>query len=418
MTERDSLGTTLHELLPAFRDVPKEWDDVLRRAGGPPAAPPRRRGRRRLAGVALAALVTVCGVLLADPFAEEEEGVLDRALAAVGDGPVLHVVTRSGTGGTLVDLESRRRTPIHVERELWFDPARGFRAITRFGGAVVEEYGVPVGRRIRFRAADRAMQVFTRDYRVALESGQARVLREGSVGGIPVYWIRVELDRPAPPGSPCGSRFCHDVAVSRETYAPVFVRFGPPGFGERILELESLPAGSGKIPARVVAPTLPAFQPLPRRTANRSLARRLLGTPLVWPGTRVAGLTLARIEAGGEREYRSSRPTRPVRFKPPKHVITLLFGERDQIRSGRPPSSSNPRLVVNQARRPTYGLLRGAPPMRSITLDLPSGYVPPAGSALLTGGGRYAIFRMRGLVIAVIGSRPHLVWAGVRALER
>jgi hypothetical protein len=420
MTDRDSLGAILDDLVPAPRDVPREWGDVLRRAGGPPTERPGGRHRRRLTVAALAALISACAVVLADPFPEEENGVLDRALAAVGDGPVMHVVTRSGIGGTLIDLESGRRTRIRVESELWFDPARGYRAITRLGGRVVDEYGVPLGKRIRFRFANRAMQVFTRDYRAALRSGRARVLREGSVAGTPVYWIRVELDRPTPPAAPCGARLCHDVAVSRQTYEPVFVRFGPPGsrFGQRILELESLPAGSGEIPGRVVAPTLPGFRPLPRRTVDRSLARRLLGTPLVWPGARVGGLTLARIEAGGEREFRSKRPTRPLRFKAPNHVITLLFGERRQIRSGRPPASWHRLLVVNEALRPTYGLLTAPAAIRWRAPGVPVDYVPPAGSALLTQGGRQAILRKRDLLIAVIGSSPELVQAAIEALRR
>ena len=63
---------------------------------------------------------------------------------------------------------------------------------------MLSRYGAPVDKPIRFRAADRAMQVFTRDYRDALRTGRARVLRQGSVAGTPVYWIRITLERRAP----------------------------------------------------------------------------------------------------------------------------------------------------------------------------------------------------------------------------
>lgn len=421
MTERDSLGTTLDALVPPFRDAPDEWDDVLRRAGRRPGAPPGRGRRRRLAVAALAALVAVCAVVLALPSGDDEDGVLDRALAAVGDGPVLHLVTRTGMGGTLVDLRTGDRTRLHVEREIWFDPARGFRMTERLGGTVTGEYAASIDQPVRFRLFDRHMQVFIRDYREALRSGRARVLREGSIDGTPVYWIRVELERPGFPASPCGGRrLCQDVAVSRETYAPVFVRFGPPrgGFGERILKLESLPAGTGEIPGRVTTPTIPGFQPLPRRSADRPLARRLLGRPLVWPGRRLAGLALARIEARGEREYLSNRPVPRPRLGSPNHVITLVFGDRGQIRSGLPPRTWRRLLVVNEARRPTYSLLWAPGQLRGRPTGVPIEYLPPEGSALLTGGGRRALLRRRGLVIAVSGTSADLVSAAVRALSR
>ena len=194
MTDRDPLGTALETLEPPFADEPVDWDDVLRRACVEPARAPRR-GRRRRVLVALAAAAAVCGALVADPFGDEDAGVLDRALAAIGDGPVLHVVTRSpGMGGTLVDLQSGDRTQLRIEQETWFDPDRGFRGTIRFGGNVVEEYGAPANRPVRMRAATRAMGVFTRDYRDALRAGRARVLREGEVAGTPVYWLRVEMD--------------------------------------------------------------------------------------------------------------------------------------------------------------------------------------------------------------------------------
>ena len=321
---------------------------------------------------------------------------------------MLHLITRTGMGGTLVDLDSGRRKQLRVEQEVWFDPARGEQTTIRFGGRVVERFGVAADEPVRLRAADMAMQVFTRDYRDALRSRRARVLRQGSVDGIPVYWIRLGPGRFRYPASPCGRGLCQYVAISRETYEPVLVRFGPRGspYEQRVLELESLPAGSGRIRGGP-HPSVAGSMPLPRRRADRALARRLLGRPLAWPGRRVGRLRLAGIEAGGERPLRPGPPPRP-RFGAPNHVISLLYG---------PPRSS---LVVNEARRPTLSLARG--PMRLVPGQpvLPAEYLPrtPERTVLLMAGGRRALLRRGGLVISVNGSTPAQVRAVLRKIVR
>ena len=92
MTEHDTLEATLEAAVPAFDDEHGDWDDVLARA----SRSKRPRRRRQLAVPALAGAAVACALLLAEPFADDDVGVLDRALAAVGDGPVLHLVTQSG----------------------------------------------------------------------------------------------------------------------------------------------------------------------------------------------------------------------------------------------------------------------------------------------------------------------------------
>lgn len=406
MTDRDPLGDALETLEPPFADEPVDWDDVLRRAAGESARAPRRRPRR-LAFAAVATAVAACVALVVSPFGGDRAGVVDRALAAIGDGPVLHVVTRSpGMGGTLVDLQSGERTQLRIEQETWFDPDRGFRATIRLGASVLEEYSAPVDRPVRMRFASRGMEVFSRDYRDALREGRARVLRKGDVAGTPVYWLRVVVDSPAPPLPGCAGRACQDVAVSRETYEPVYLRFGPPrrGFGQRVLELESLPAGSGDIPRRATSMTAPGFVPLPRRPVDRAGAGRLLRTPLAWPGRTVAGLPLTRMEAGGDREFLFTPSMRRPRYRAPNRVVTLVFGQPR-------------RLVINEAHRATYSLLRGPSVPGATPFGVPAGYVPPRGSAFVARGGRQAILRLGKLVIGVVGSRPDEVRAALRELS-
>src|SRR5215204_96654 len=346
MSEPDRLSRTLEALVPPFDARPDEWEDVLRRAGADRPIRRHPRQRRRVLAVALATLAAVCGVLLVDPFGGgENEGVLDRALAAVGDGPVLRVVSETQIGGTLIELDGGRRTEIRATREVLFDPSRGIRTTVRLRGVILEEYGAPTGKRLGY--AGEAMQAFTRDYREALRSGRANVLGEEVVGGTPVYWIRVPLGPKTPKArTPCRPyKFCQDVAISRETYEPVYLSITPPGYKPRVLDrilmIESLPAGTADIPGRATQPL--GFTFLPRSyDIDRPTAVRMLGKRLAWPRRRIAGLRLGRIDAVGIRTFIFGKEMRRPRYGPHERVIRFTFSTPSQIRSGRPEKSWQP----------------------------------------------------------------------------
>jgi hypothetical protein len=410
--DEDRLGATLEALVLPYEGDSGDWDDVLHRAEAG-----RSPGRRWVGVAAVAVLASICAVVLADPFGGEQKGVLDRALAAVGNGPVLHVVTRTEVGGTLVDLDSGRRTRLRARSDTWFDPRSGSRTTVRLRGRVLADYRAPAGRRIRFVPG--ALEVFTRDYRASLRSGGAHVLRKGELRGTPVYWIRVEGGPPGVRGSPCSRLFCSDVAVSRETYKPLYVRRSPgPGPGEWILKVESLPDGAGEIRGKARTSN-PGFTFLPRRTVDRPAAARLLKGKLAWPGRRIAKLELARMLAVGERPFRYSGRMRRPRYGPRNRVIQLLFGDRRDIDSGSAPRTWKRALVVNEARRPTYGVSYGPVRVRpTLRIIPPIAYVPSEGQMLLAADGRQAILRHGGLVVGLLGSSPALVRAAVRALRR
>jgi hypothetical protein len=405
MREQDQLSRTLDVLVPPLDAEPDGWDEVLRRAT---LQPPRRRPRRRALAIALATLGALCAVVLIDPFGGgDRDGVLDRALAAVGDGPVIRVVSETQVGGTLVELDGERRTEIRATREVLYDPERGMRWTVRLRGVVLEDYGVRRGKALGY--AGDALRAFTRDYREALRSGRAHVLREEDVEGNPVYWIRVPLGPKNPNArTPCRPyRFCQDVAISRETYEPLYLSITPPGYRPRILDriltIDSLPAGSGEIPGKATN-VLPGFRFLPRHhDIDRSEATRILGEELAWPGPRLAGLRLERIDAVGIRPYVFTKEMRRPRQGPRERVIRLVF------------SRGRDRLIVNQARRPRRALSMGRAPAR---LTTPRGYAPPPGWALLTGGGHQAILRRHGLVISVLATRKELVPKAGAALSR
>ena len=145
MNERDPVGATLEALVPPFDHVPAEWDDVLRRAATgwsrllhPGASRARARWRSPRWPYWRQSLSSRSWIRSPKTMPACSTR---RWRLPLGDGPVLHVVTRSGRGGTLVDLDSGSRSEIRIEQDAWFDPARGFRSTIRFGGSVLGEYG-------------------------------------------------------------------------------------------------------------------------------------------------------------------------------------------------------------------------------------------------------------------------------------
>ncbi|MGH3055158.1 MAG: hypothetical protein ACRDL7_09300, partial [Gaiellaceae bacterium] len=82
-----------------------------------------RSKRRRIAvrgGIVAVAAAAVIAAVLAAPQGGPN-GVLGRALAAIGDGRIMHVVTESPSGSVLVDLKTGHRTVQVLREELWAD---------------------------------------------------------------------------------------------------------------------------------------------------------------------------------------------------------------------------------------------------------------------------------------------------------
>jgi hypothetical protein len=98
------IADLLDELTPSYDDRRGDWERVAVAAG--------RRRRRRVGVSVVMAVVAAVALALAWPFHAQHGGFFDRALAAVGDGPVLHVVLRGDWGGTLVDLRTGERSPV------------------------------------------------------------------------------------------------------------------------------------------------------------------------------------------------------------------------------------------------------------------------------------------------------------------
>jgi hypothetical protein len=220
-----------------------EWERVVADAG-------RSRTKRLslvLPFVAAAAAVAI--LALAWPFgSERSRGVLDRALAAIGEGPVLHIVYRGEWGPTRVDLSSGDVTAVVAESEVWYDPKRGVNHIDRLDGEIQREHLTPV-RELSVRQVEQYVALAD-NYQAALQAGKARVVAPGRVGDREVWWIRTRSEWLPDSSDGRNHLFAEEVAVDRETYEPVYARStrdgrAPPGVGAAIVKLERLEAGSG-----------------------------------------------------------------------------------------------------------------------------------------------------------------------------
>jgi hypothetical protein len=315
------------------------------------AAPSSRRRRRWwLAGTgvaaALGAAAVIAGLILTTTTVQPS--LVDRALAAVGDEPVLHAVVRQRQqpDTTLVELSTGRRTatPRVAETEIWFDEERALEhTITRVTGehtqdvlstpqGVTSESG-PVWTCARIAAhpveatragvscnfsgkngttprhvpeppptVDPALLGFVDGYRRALASGTARKIGEGTVHGKHVYWLELRLPDPdTNPGDPRVD-FRERVAVAADTYRPLLIRpvtDGVPGLDYEVLEIGTLARADADFSEPKLIPLggRPSSSGV-RVTAELNLAgaSEVLGTRALSAGPEVDGLKLAAVQ--------------------------------------------------------------------------------------------------------------------------
>jgi hypothetical protein len=316
------------------------------------------------------------------------------------------VVVRSGWGGTLIDLRSGERTQMHGEEELWYDPQRGIRDVSLFGGVVQFVRVYPPGR-VSF--LDRTLAGLATGYRQALRDGSARVLGPDELDGEPVYWIRVDTQMLPDAADGKLHAWAHDVAVSQRTFEPVATREtrdgepGPDG-NSTIVSVETLPAGDGDFsaagdaePQRIRSPR---SDPLTAAAANDVLGGRLL-----WTGESVAGLELARIWSRAPQAY--DEQTKTWRKLPAE--VSLFYGHLDPGTwyPGVAPAGVVPTPFVQVSE--TLGLHPGF--QRGV-----SSYSPPEGTILVFGGD-IGVMQRGGVHLALEASSEDVLLAAARALE-
>ena len=354
---------------------------------------PARFTRRRLLAPALAgAVVLVVGALAIVAPWDSESGnpILESALAAAGDGPVLHVVARERVAGQRYDVESGRPRPVTSVYESWVDPERGrVHAIQRSGGEVVNDSIVSMG---GFGAAQTTATIAA-DYRRRLQEGELRIARMGTIGGRPVHWLATAL-------GPGVSGF--EAAVDAETYRLVRIQTGAGRFKTTtdFDVFESVARNEPDFvvrfaPPRVVSQTRPEG----RRVDPDAAAREVSGAQ--WAGARVDGLPIREIRAS---DWRATlRPGGAARGV----ILTVAYGDR--LGTIVEPASGSPTGVEIVQAADDSAAHRFLTPTG---LPLPFTVSPPAGTFDLTAeSSPYGTFFVATL-------RKPRVWIRVRASSR
>ena len=284
-----------------------------------------RRRAKRLAPLA-ATLAAVVALLLVAPW-QRGPSLVENALAAVGDGPVLYVVVEQpAPEESLRDLSTGKVLPRNVRTEIWFDGGRDLKkTLMTLDGAVLDEVletrqgGWTRGGRVytcawiaahpveatkarvscdpsgengttprtvpeRPPTVDLALGGFVDRYRSALATGAATKVGEGTVNGREVVWLRI----PTPGGD-------ERVAIDAATYAPVRIDAGHGADPLRVVTAQTLPFD----PARFAKPA-PVPAQLGGGTSSETpldvdQASEILGAPAVWLGRDWNGLQLVSV---------------------------------------------------------------------------------------------------------------------------
>jgi hypothetical protein len=265
-----------------------DWDAVLRDAR------PRRRSLILQLAVATA-VASAAALFVAAPWnGSQRAGILERALAAVGDGPVVHAVFRGDWGGTLVDLRTGERKPLYGENEIWYDASRDLvHEVSRFGNVVQSEA------LYKPEKANSEVIAVTRQYRQALDSGTAHVASKGSVSRQAVYWVTIRRLMLPDVSDHRDHEFAEEVAVSAETYRPVAFRAlrDRRAFDtQRIVKLETVDASEADLTMNPEnspegRAMMQGSTPIPVETAPQ-----ILGATPLWLGSSYEGLPLAQTQ--------------------------------------------------------------------------------------------------------------------------
>jgi len=265
--------------------------------GGPLA--PRRRGRMLAATLAVAAIAI--GVALISPWQGPGPNVVGRALAAIGSGPVLHVVLEyRSADNVVINLGTGAQHERIHRTEYWYDAERSLlhtrlatdgrqltEIVERPGGADSDlgHYAGGFAGQL-----DPALAGFVTHYRQALADGSAKIVGHDTIDGRDVTLLEFAL----PP------KAVEQVAIDSETYRPLSLAFhqrdGQASQRQRVAEIESVPRDVSYFAKPALSPPRPTGGGFSSGDEiTREQAATALERPALWAGPEIGGLSLGTI---------------------------------------------------------------------------------------------------------------------------
>ena len=271
-----NVAELLDRAYPARPSKSGEWAAVLRDARSAQGEQHRRR-RLVAAGLGLAAAVALA---LLWPFGGGNGVVVNRALAAralaaVGGGPVLHVVVRVQWPGAVINLATGRHEQRYAIVEEWYKRGAGLRErVLRSNGADLPG-SVSASPSVQGSYVS-VLRGFATQYQAVLRGRRARVFAYGNLLGRPLFWVRFGPDPRVDPVSGVAADDDYEVAVDEATYRPLYVRSRSHGrivggSAVRVLSIDTraslphtgasrgaLPRRTGRVPAQRASRAAPA----------------------------------------------------------------------------------------------------------------------------------------------------------------
>jgi hypothetical protein len=392
----------------------------------------RARRRRPLARVLLvaAALAALIAMALATPWERSRTSIVDKALGALGDREVIHVVLlRESADPLLVDLQTGRETPTRYRTEIWFDERRGLeRSVTKTNGRTSDVQlstragvwtpegrvltcawiaghplearkrrvscdtggGGGAARRVREPrpVLDPALAGFVTGYRDALASRAARRIGMGVVDGRAVEWLEFAL----PSTAGVGAR-SERVAVERQSGRPLLVRAlvdGKVVAASRVRTAETVTPAQADFtkPKPIASGALPEVGSIVRsKVVPIGAVSSTLGGRVVWMGRRFAGLPLSEARLDRIKTFYGFGTSRRSSTGA---GVQLLYGERSPAASARFVSlreSFGPQLAYGFG-RPSMLPPAGRLLVRQVDVEAatgPGGRAAPTGTVLWLG---------------------------------
>lgn len=254
------------------------------------AATQQRPRSRRTFAMASTATAAAIAALSFYGLLAGGDALADRALAAVGSGPLLHLVAeRDDLSEILVDPSSGRARPSRIQLEVWLDTTTGrTRSATSRNGVVVADLitqRASVADEQTHAPGGLAVLRFGSGYRPALRSGALSEVREETVHGRRAVVTRVRL----PEG---GTEL---VTLDAETEIPLSFKAdtaAAPAW--RVLRMSSGPRRPDVFDPRSTEPRLSSGRVAASgRASAASAAEALPGA--VWVGARLGTLALERV---------------------------------------------------------------------------------------------------------------------------